>query len=147
LILVSWLLNLKKMDQQIIPMLAYEDGVAAMQWLCDVFGFTEITLTDEGRLSHGEIAMGESIVMLAEPTPDYQSPKHHRSICSAAAKWAEVPYIINGVLVYVDNVGQHFNTAKAKGATILSPIENGGPGTRYRAEDLEGQRWMFMQKP
>ena len=36
--------------------------------------------------------------------------------------------------------------AKAKGATILSAIETGDPGTRYRAEDLEGQRWMFMER-
>src|ERR1700712_1289502 len=116
------------MDQQIIPMLAYEDGVAAMQWLCDAFGFTEVTrwLSDDGRLSHGEIAMGDHIIMLAEPSPDYQSPKHHRNVCQAAAKWSEVPYIINGVLVYVDDVEQHFQNAKANGATILSEIETGG---------------------
>jgi uncharacterized glyoxalase superfamily protein PhnB len=136
------------MDQQIIPMLAYENGVAAMNWLCKVFGFTEKTkwLDDAGRLSHGEITMGESMIMLAEPTPDYQSPKHHREVCKAAAKWYEVPYIINGVLVYVNDIESHFKIAKAGGATILSEIERGGPGTRYRAEDLEGQRWMFMQK-
>jgi PhnB protein len=129
-------------------MLAYEDGVAAMDWLCSVFGFIEKTrwLDDAGRLSHGEIAMGEHLVMLAEPTPDYQSPKHHRAGCEAAGKWYSVPYIINGVLVYVDDIESHFETAKAGGATILSAIETGGPGTRYRAEDLEGQRWMFMQK-
>ena len=136
------------MDQQIIPMLAYENGVEAMDWLCKVFGFTEKTkwLDDNGRLSHGEITMGESMVMLAEPSPDYQSPKHHREVCKAAAKWHEVPYIINGVLVYVDDIESHFKAAKAGGATILSEIETGGPGTRYRAEDLAGQRWMFMQK-
>ena len=41
------------MDQQIIPMLAYENGVEAMDWLCKVFGFTEKTkwLDDAGRLS------------------------------------------------------------------------------------------------
>jgi len=119
-----------------------------MDWLCRVFGFIEKTrwLDDAGRLSHGEIAMGEHLVMLAEPSPDYQSPKHHRAKCEAAAKWYSVPYIINGVLVYVDDIESHFETAKAGGATILSEIETGGPGTRYRAEDLEGQRWMFMQK-
>lgn len=136
------------MDQQIIPMLSYENGAEAIKWLCEVFGFTEKTLwlDDAGRLSHGEIMMGESIIMLASPTPDYQSPKHHGTICGAAAKWQTVPYIINGVLVYVDDVEEHFNIAKAKGATILSEVETGGPGTRYRAEDLEGQRWMFMEK-
>ena len=129
-------------------MLAYEDGIAAMEWLCAVFGFTEITrMTDErGRLSHGEIAMGDSIVMLAEPTPDYQSPKRHAQNCAIAAKAYTVPYVINGVLVYVDDVKQHYEHAKTNGATILSELEEGYPGTRYRAADLEGQRWMFMQR-
>ena len=26
-------------------------------------------------------------------------------------------------------------------------LETGGPGLRYRAEDLEGHRWMFLQRP
>jgi PhnB protein len=135
-------------EQQIIPVLAYEDGVKAIEWLCVAFGFREITrwLNDEGKLAHGEIMMGGSLIMLASPTPDYQSPKHHREVCRQAAKWYSVPYIINGVLVYVDDIVDHFETAKSNGAVILSPIEYGGPGTRYRAEDLEGQRWMFMQK-
>lgn len=132
----------------IIPMLAYEDGVKAMEWLSRVFGFTEQTkwLDDNGRLTHGELAMGKGIIMLAEPSPDYQSPRHRREVCEASAKWQSVPYIINGVLVYVDDVEAHFEHAKTSGATILSEIETGGPGTRYRAEDLEGQRWMFMQR-
>ena len=53
----------------------------------------------------------------------------------------EQPYVIDGVLVYVEDVESHFEKAKAAGATILSPLEGG----RYRAEDLEGHRWMFMQ--
>jgi PhnB protein len=132
----------------VIPMLAYEDGVAAIEWLCYAFGFTERTrwIDDEGRLSHGEIVMGDGVIMLAAPTPDYQSPKTHRAICDPTAKWNSVPYVINGVLVHVDDIEKHYEHAKASGATILSPIETGGPGTRYRAEDLEGQRWMFMQK-
>jgi PhnB protein len=136
------------LDQQIIPMLAYEDGAAAMDWLCNVFGFTEKVrwLDDNGRLTHGEISMGKSVIMLASPTADYQSPKHHRKTCEAATKWYEVPYIINGVLVYVDDIDKHFETATENGAVILSPVESGGPGLRYRAEDLEGQRWMFIQK-
>ena len=135
-------------NQQIIPMLSYEDGVAAIDWLCKAFGFTEKTrwLDDNGRLTHGEIEIANSIIMLASPTPNYQSPNHHRINCEAAAKWYRVPYIINGVMVYVDDVEKHFKTAKENGAIILSDLEDGGPGLRYRAEDLEGQRWMFIQK-
>jgi len=129
-------------------MLAYEDGVTAMDWLCKVFGFTERTrwLDDAGRLTHGEIMLGDEIIMLASPTPDYQSPIHHRQHCEAAAKWYRVPYIINGILVAVDDVEKHFQKAKEHGAVILSGLEAGGPGLRYRVEDLEGQRWMFIQK-
>lgn len=83
---------------QIIPMLAYEEGVAAMEWLCKVFGFSEKNriLDDNGILIHGEIILGNGIIILASPTPDYQSPKHHREICEDTAKYYSVPYIING---------------------------------------------------
>jgi PhnB protein len=84
--------------------------------------------------------------MLATPTPDYESPKHHREHCAAARKWSAVPYIIDGVLVYVDDLDGHFAQAQAAGATILSEIEAGPPARRYRAEDLEGHRWFFMER-
>lgn len=134
--------------QRIIPMLSYEDGVAAIDWLCKVFGFSERTrMVDEhGILTHGEIALDGEIIMLACPTPDYQSPKNHRKICDETASWYRVPYIINGILVHVDNVEEHYNHARQHGATILTELETDYPGLRYRVEDLEGQRWMFMQK-
>lgn len=129
-------------------MLAYEDGVAAMDWLCNAFGFSEKTrmLDGDGRLAHGELTIGSGLIMLAAPAKEYQSPKHHREVCELAARWYKVPYIMNVVLVYVDDVEKHYQRAKEFGATILSAIETGGPGPRYRAEDLEGQRWMFIQR-
>jgi uncharacterized glyoxalase superfamily protein PhnB len=128
-------------------MLAYEDGPVAMDWLARAFGFRERMrmLTKDGRLSQGEMEAGDGLIMLATPTPAYQSPKHHREGCEAAAAWSTVPYIIDGVLVYVDDVEAHFERAQAAGATILSGVETGEHGKRYRAEDLEGHRWMFMQ--
>jgi uncharacterized glyoxalase superfamily protein PhnB len=132
----------------VIPMLSYEDGVAALDWLHRAFGFQEIMRHTEpdGRLSHGEMEAGNGLIMLASPTPDYQSPKRHRQVCEQARRWSTVPWIIDGVLVYVADVEQHFAGAKAAGATILSGIEEGPPGRRYRAEDLEGHRWFFMQR-
>jgi uncharacterized glyoxalase superfamily protein PhnB len=135
-------------SQQIVPMLSYENGVEAMRWLCEAFGFVETTkmLDESGRLAHGELSYGANIIMLASPTKDYQSPRRHREVCETAAKWYEVPYIINGVLVFVDDIEEHYGRAKEYGAVLLSELETGGPGTRYRVEDMEGQRWMFMQK-
>jgi PhnB protein len=130
-------------------MLAYEDGLAAMDWLARAFGFRETMrmLTKDGRLSQGEMEAGDGgVIMLANPTPDYQSPKHHRETCEAAAAWSKVPYIIDGVLVYVGDVDAHFRQAEAAGALILSGVETTPFGKRYRAEDLEGHRWMFTER-
>jgi uncharacterized glyoxalase superfamily protein PhnB len=132
----------------VIPMIAYENGPAAMEWLARAFGFRERArmVTPEGRLSHGEMEAGEGLIMMATPSPHYQGPRRHRETCAAAARWSEVPYIIDGVLVYVDDVNAHFARAESSGATILSPVEQGDGGKRYRAEDLEGHRWMFVQR-
>ena len=132
----------------VIPMIAYEDGMAALDWLAKAFGFRERTrLAGEGgRLSHGEMDAGSGVIMLATPTPDYQGPAHHREECETANKWSEVPYIIDGVLVYVDDVAKHHQRARDAGARILSEPETDEHGARYRAEDLEGHRWMFLQR-
>ncbi len=132
----------------VIPMIAYEDGPKAMDWLSSTFGFKERArmLGQDGRLSHGEMQAGEGVIMLASPTPDYQAPRHHRDGCESAKKWSAVPYIVDGVLVYVDDVNAHYQRAKQKGATILSEPEADDYGRRYRAEDIEGHRWMFMER-
>lgn len=131
----------------VIPMIAYENGPAAMDWLARAFGFRERArmLGEGGRLSHGEMEAGEGLIMLATPSPHYHGPKRHRDECEPARRWSEVPYIIDGVLVYVSDIEEHFKRAKAAGATILSPVEQGGEGKRYRAEDIEGHRWMFIE--
>ena len=132
----------------VIPMIAYEDGPKAMDWLSSTFGFMERArmLGEDGRLSHGEMQAGEGVIMLATPTPDYQAPRRHREACEPAQKWSAVPYIIDGVLVYVDDVNAHYQRAKERGATILSEPEADDYGRRYRAEDVEGHRWMFMER-
>jgi PhnB protein len=132
----------------VIPMLAYEDGPAALEWLARAFGFRETTrmVGPDGALAHGEMEIGDGVIMLATPTPDYQSPLRHRQVCAAARQWSSVPWVVDGVLVYVDDVDAHHARAVAAGARILSTPEPGPPARRYRAEDLEGHRWMFMQR-
>jgi uncharacterized glyoxalase superfamily protein PhnB len=132
----------------VIPMLAYEDGAAAIDWLTSAFGFSEQTrfADDDGTVTHAELETGSGTIMLATPSSDYVSPKRLRELSSEARKMAEVPYVIDGVLVEVDDVDAHFARAKEAGATILSEPADQSVGIRhYRAEDLEGHRWMFSQ--
>ncbi len=132
----------------VVPMIAYEDGPAAMDWLINAFGFRERTrmVDGNGRLSHGELEVGAGVIMLATPSPDYQSPRRHRERCAVSNSWLSVPYIVDGALVYVDDVVAHCARAKAAGAIVLSEVESDERGTRYRVEDVEGHRWMFMQR-
>lgn len=133
----------------VVPMVAYRDGPAAMDWLAAAFGFREEVrwLDDEGVLTHGEMVAGRGRIMLATPTLDYEGPLLHRSHCDQAAAWSRAPWVIDGVLVYVEDISSHFNQARAAGATLLSGIEPGPDGSLiYRVEDVEGHRWMFMQQ-
>jgi uncharacterized glyoxalase superfamily protein PhnB len=132
----------------VIPMFAYRDGPKAMDWLADAFGFKERErrVTKEGRLTHGEMEAGRGLIMLATPSPDYEGPTLHREHCEQARKWSEVPYIIDGALVYVGDAAAHYERARRAGAHILSELEQSPDGKRYRAEDLEGHRWMFLER-
>ena len=132
----------------VIPMLDYEDGPAAMEWLAAAFGFQEVArmVSPDGRLDHGEFTTGSGRIMLAS-LPGYESPKRHRQHCERVRAWSALPWVVDGVLVYVEDVDAHYARARQAGATILSALEDGWPGRRYRAEDLEGHRWMFMQAP
>lgn len=136
------------MSQTVFPMIAYADAAAAMDWLEHAFGFRQLNrMTDkEGRVTHGELELSDAKVFVATPTEDYQGPKRHAESCEAARRWSAVPWIIDGVLVYVEDVGTHFRTAKSAGAKILSELETGSAGKQYRAADLEGHRWMFAQR-
>jgi PhnB protein len=49
-------------------------------------------------------------------------------------------------LLYIDEDDQHFPRAQPAGATILSEVEGSSPGRLYRVADLEGHRWIFMQR-
>jgi uncharacterized glyoxalase superfamily protein PhnB len=136
------------MPNDVVPMMAYRNGVEALEWLVAAFGFTEQLrmVSDDGQLEHGELSIGSGTIMLATPSLNYEGPLLHRSHCESAARWHEVPYLVDGLLVIVDDVDSHFATAKNHGATILTGVESTEHGKRYRAEDLEGHRWMFVER-
>ncbi len=131
------------------PMLTYQDAPTAIAWLTMAFGFTEDPEyrydNPDGTIGHAEMDTGDGRVMIASGTNGYESPRQHRERCEAAAHWSEAPWVIDGVHVEVGNVESHFKRSKGAGARLLSEIETTPFGRLYRAEDIEGHRWMFMQ--
>lgn len=137
------------MSQRIFPMVAYEDPAAAIEWLTAAFGFTERGeryVGDDGTIGHAELDVGGGqVVMLATPSRAYEGPKRHAASCEAAARWLDNPWVVDGLLVVVDDLDAHHAQASAAGANVIRQPEEGPDGRLYTAEDIEGHRWMFQQ--
>lgn len=137
------------LGQRVIPMLSYEDVGRAADWLTNAFGFEERErfADHDGTVTHVTLSLDDGLVFLGYPSPDYHGPRRHAEECEAARRWRETPYVVDGVMVYVDDVSAHFDRARREGATILTEPENNAAAgqQQYRAEDIEGHRWMFAQ--
>jgi PhnB protein len=130
---------------QVVPMLSYEDCAAAADWLVRAFGFEEVERFGEDEVSHVTLRLDKGgVVFLGKPGDSYVNPLRLREQCEAAARMYDVPYVVDGVWVQVDDLDAHLERARAAGVRVLSDEEN-PRGRLYRAEDLEGHRWMFEQ--
>ena len=121
---------------EISPYLLYEDGVRAIDFLRDAFGFRETLRFDapDGGVNHAEMQLDGATIMLGTPGGDFQSPKR-------------TGYRNQLVHVYVDDVDAHFERARAAGATIFEQLAEQDYGDRrYAAEDSEGHHWYFAQR-
>jgi uncharacterized glyoxalase superfamily protein PhnB len=140
----------EEVTQRAVPMLSYQDVGAAVEWLSRAFGFRErgqrFTEPD-GTVSHAELELDGGMVMLGWPGPDYRSPAGHVEVCEPARRWMEVPYVVDGVMVYVSGVDAHCERARTAGATILLEPRDEPYGRGYNAADLEGHRWMYLEAP
>ena len=120
---------------RITPYLFYEDVAGALDWLARAFAFRERMRLPgpDGRVTHAEMELADSVIMMGHPGTDYQNPK-------------KTGHVNQLVYVYVDDVDEHFERAKGAGATILAEPEDQFYGDRrYGAEDLEGHHWNFAQ--
>jgi uncharacterized glyoxalase superfamily protein PhnB len=121
--------------QTIFPILRYQDARAAIRWLCEAFGFTEVFCTPEDGtyVRHAQLKLGASVIMMGSVRPDdgIASPKSLGSVTQMLA-------------VYVEDPDAHFQRAQAAGAKILAPPCNTDFGSReYHVVDLEGHPWTF----
>jgi uncharacterized glyoxalase superfamily protein PhnB len=131
-------------------MISYENVGAAVDWLSEAFGFRERGqryAEPDGTVTHADLELGGALVMLGWPGPEYRSPARHAEECEQARRWLDVPHVVDGVLVEVDDVDVHFERARARGATILDELRDEPFGRLYNAADMEGHRWMFIQPP
>ena len=138
--------------QRIVPMIAYEDAAAAIDWLTGAFGFSERReqrfVDENGNVTHAELERDGAVVMLATPNAEYRGPKRHRETCDQARRWQDNPWVVDGLFVFVDDVVAHHAQAVGAGAPVIRPLgASAEEGLQvYTAEDPEGHRWMFGQR-
>jgi uncharacterized glyoxalase superfamily protein PhnB len=123
----------------IYPRLAYEDEVAALEFLTRAFGFRE---RREARMEHPEgmlawLEVGDGVVMIGRAGA-------HRHDLHSPLETGKTTAMVN---VYVDDVDSHYHQAVAAGARIVMSLEDMFWGDRrYEALDPEGHRWHFAER-
>ena len=120
----------------VVPAVTYNNVPRAAKWLEETFGFKERVgarlMGDDWTLTWMEV--GESgLIHLTNGGHGLTPP-------------AQSGFASQSVKVYVPEVDQHFENAKAHGADIVMPPQDMFWGGRiYRAKDLEGHIWEISQ--
>lgn len=118
------------------PSLSYDDAGAAIDWLCNAFGFMKRLVVPgaEGTIAHSELSLGSGVIMVSSSRPDAGrvSPRRLEGRSGHALS------------VCVPDPDAHYQHAVEAGARILRPLQDEEYGARgYMAEDPEGHQWYF----
>ena len=134
---------------RISSVVCYQDPHAAIDWLCRVFGF-EVRLKVEGeggRIEHSELVFGGGLIMVGEEGSG-DARRFETDVLSPLSAGCNT----QNLMVYVDDVDTHCETARAAGARIVSEPELHDYGDDYWADrsygclDPEGHSWWFTQR-
>ncbi|MBC8120084.1 MAG: VOC family protein [Burkholderiaceae bacterium] len=123
----------------IIPCLRYRDAPAAIEWLCQTFGFERhlVVPNDDGTVAHAQLSLGNGMIMLGSV------------VDSEFGRLMKQPDEIGGsqtqtVYVVVGDADALYAKAKAGGAIIAIEIKDEDYGGRaFSCHDPERHLWSF----
>lgn len=125
----------------VIPCLRYRDAPAAIEWLCENFGFEKqlVVPNDDGSIAHAQLSFGNGMIMLGSvlkvETEFGRLIKQPDEVGGAETQTA---YIV------VSDADAIYTRAKAAGAEIVIEIKDEDYGGRgFSCRDLEGHLWNF----
>ena len=123
----------------IIPSLRYRDARAAIDWLCNAFGFEKQAVYAEGAIvHHAQLTFGNGMIMLGSVDNGSAWGERMAQPDDIGGRETQSCYLV------VADADAHFARAKAAGADITDALEEkdyGGKG--YGCRDLEGHLWSF----
>lgn len=123
----------------IIPCLRYRHAHAAIDWLCQAFGFEKHAVydDDQGGVMHAQLTYGGGMLMLGS-VRDNAFGQHIAQPDEIGGRETQCACVI------VADCKAHYERARAAGAEIVDPYEEkeyGGAG--YSCRDQEGHLWYF----
>lgn len=129
----------KKNDTTISTGIIYYNAPSIIDWLCKAFGFEKRTVVEgnDNTIIHAHLTFGNGSIMLS-------SAEIHQSI-----ELCKSPKDVGGIgtveiIVYVEDVDEHYKIAKQNGAEIIIDIEDKTYGGRsYCCKDPGGHIWVF----
>jgi uncharacterized glyoxalase superfamily protein PhnB len=109
--------------------LRYRDCPAAIDFLCDAFGFERVVVyEDDGVVHHAELRLGNSMVMLGS---DRDDEVHGDRV---GLGWTYIG---------IDGTDELFERAKNAGAEIVrEPFDTDYGSRDFTVRDAEGNTWM-----
>lgn len=123
----------------IIAELHYTDPDAALKWLSKVFGFETIMIVRDqaDKIVFSQVQIdGGSVAIVPEQLDMMLSPKAANGISTQTVQ-----------VRFSRNIDEHYDHARANGATILTePMTHFFGDRTYIASDLEGHTWNFGQR-
>ena len=122
----------------IIPSLRYRNALAAIDWLCNAFGFEKQAVYADGEtVHHAQLTFGNGMIMLGSGTETAYGKLIKRPEQIGGYE-TQAPYVI------VEDADVVYERAKAAGAAIVIEIKTEDYGGRgFTCRDLEGHLWSF----
>jgi len=123
----------------VVPTLRYRDVAAAIDWLCEAFGFERRAVVhgEDGTVRYAELMFGRGMIMVAPADgSDLDAFMKHPSDMGGVE--TQICYL------FVADASAHCARAKRAGADIILDIEDeDGKGRGYSCRDPEGHVWNF----
>jgi uncharacterized glyoxalase superfamily protein PhnB len=128
----------------------YQDAAAAIEWLCDAFGF-EVRLKvegDNGQIVHSELTYGEGLIMVSQENPLAE----RRWKASMRSPRSLAGHCTQSIMFFVDDADAHCAHSRARGAHIVEEPDTHDYGAEYWADrsygalDPEGHLWWITQR-
>ena len=115
------------MPQTVFPCITFRDAAASIGFLERALGAERVVGVgdDEGRISHAEIRIGESVVMCGDERTGSQATRPGVSV----------------VYVVVPDADAAYERAKAAGAEVTEPVDQPYGSRDITVTDLDGNRW------